>query len=250
MFEGSLLAVDVGGGTQDILIWEPSQPLENAVKMVLPAPTQILARKIRGLTKLGQPLFLRGRLMGGGAVTQAVRRHLAQGLPVYATPQVAYTLSDRLDLVQEWGVTLTEAPPAEAPTLTLGDVDVDSPRRVLAAYGVPFPTHYAVAVQDHGFHPEGSNRRFRFRYWENFLQQGGELAALAYRSPPFFHPDVGRGRNLARGLVDGYLHRGGAGGAARSPGPGAPASGPHGGESGQCPYLRGSGAGGPFAGDL
>jgi uncharacterized protein (DUF1786 family) len=186
MFEGSLLAVDVGGGTQDILIWEPGQALENAVKMVLPAPTQILARKIRDLTKLGQPLFLRGRLMGGGAVTQAVRRHLAQGLPVYATPQVAYTLSDRLELVQEWGVTLTEAPPAEALSLTLGDVDVDSLRRVLAAYGVPFPTHYAVAVQDHGFYPEGSNRRFRFRYWENFLQQGGELAALAYRQPPGF----------------------------------------------------------------
>lgn len=184
MFEGSLLALDVGGGTQDILIWEPGQPLENAVKMVLPAPTQILSRRVGRLTAQGRPIFLTGRLMGGGAVTQAVRRHLAQGLPVYATSQAAFTLNDRLELVQAWGVTLTEAPPAEAATLTLGDVDLDNLRGVLAAYEVPFPRHFAVAVQDHGFHPEGSNRRFRFQYWENFLQQGGKLADLAFRQPP------------------------------------------------------------------
>ena len=29
----SLLALDVGAGTQDLLIWEPGQALENAVKM-------------------------------------------------------------------------------------------------------------------------------------------------------------------------------------------------------------------------
>jgi hypothetical protein len=28
------------------------------------------------------------------------------------------------------------------------------------------------------------NRRFRFQYWENFLQQGGKLADLAFRQPP------------------------------------------------------------------
>ncbi len=50
MFDGSLMALDVGGGTQDLFIWEPGQPVENAVKMVLPAPTQILARRIGRLT--------------------------------------------------------------------------------------------------------------------------------------------------------------------------------------------------------
>ena len=71
MFKGSLMAVDVGGGTQDIFIWEPGQTVENGVKLVLPAPTQVLARRIKRLTAQGQPIFLQGRVMGGGAVTQA-----------------------------------------------------------------------------------------------------------------------------------------------------------------------------------
>ena len=85
MFEGSIMALDVGGGTQDLFIWEPGQAVENAVKMVLPAPTQILARRLGRLSEEGRPIYLQGRMMGGGAVTQAVRRHLARGLPVYAT---------------------------------------------------------------------------------------------------------------------------------------------------------------------
>jgi uncharacterized protein (DUF1786 family) len=184
MFEGSLMAVDVGGGTQDIFIWEAGQTVENGVKLVLPAPTQVLARRLQRLTAQGQPIFLTGRVMGGGAVTQAVRRHLGQGLPVYATSQAAFTFSDRLETAQAWGVVLTESPPPEAVPVTLGDVEVDSLRQALAAFEVPFPRHFAVAVQDHGFHPQGSNRRFRFQGWENFLEQGGRLADLASRRPP------------------------------------------------------------------
>jgi len=186
MPEGGLLAVDVGGGTQDLIIWQPGQPVENAVKMVLPAPTQVLARRIGRLTAAGRPLFLGGRLMGGGAVSQAVRRHLAQHLPVYATRQAALTLSDRLEAVQQWGVRLVEEAPGDAATITLGDVDVEGLQRTLAAFEVAFPSRFAVAVQDHGFYPEGSNRRFRFQFWEGFLARGGRLRDLAFREPPPF----------------------------------------------------------------
>jgi uncharacterized protein (DUF1786 family) len=184
MSEGSLLAIDVGGGTQDIFIWEPGQAVENGVKLVMPAPTQILARRIRHLTAQGQPIFLHGLVMGGGAVTGAVRFHLGHGLPVYATQQAAFTFSDRLEVVEDWGVVLTDTPPNGAVALRLGDVDVEALRQTLAAFEVPFPEHFAVAVQDHGFHPQGSNRRFRFQCWENFLAQGGKLTDLAYRQPP------------------------------------------------------------------
>jgi uncharacterized protein (DUF1786 family) len=186
MFEGTLMALDVGGGTQDLFLWEAGQAVENAVKMVLPAPTQVLARRLRRLTAQGRPVFLNGRLMGGGALTQAVRRHLAQGLPVYATPEAALTLSDRLEVVQQWGVILTPTAPPQAEALLLGDVDVEGLRHLLTAFEVPFPSHFAVAVQDHGFYPQGSNRRFRFQYWEDFLGQGGRLQDLAFREPPPF----------------------------------------------------------------
>lgn len=184
MFEGSLLAIDVGGGTQDLFLWEPGQTVENAVKMVLPAPTRVLARRLEKLTAQGQAVFLNGRVMGGGPLTGAVRRHLARGLPLSASTQAALTLSDRLPEVQQWGVVLTDAPPPDTAVLTLGDVGLDALAQVFNAFEVPFPSHFAVAVQDHGFDPQGSNRRFRFEYWEDFLSRGGLLADLAFREVP------------------------------------------------------------------
>jgi uncharacterized protein (DUF1786 family) len=184
MSDGPLLAVDVGGGTQDTFLWEPGQTVENAVKMVLPAPTQIVARRVRRYTIERLPIFLTGRLMGGGSVTSAVRRHLAQGLAVYASPAAALTLHDNIDNVAQWGVSCTENPPPEAAPLVLGDVDLEALRAVLSAYEVPFPTRFAVAVQDHGFSPHASNREFRFQQWREMLARGGRLSDLAFREPP------------------------------------------------------------------
>ena len=184
MPEGSLWAVDIGGGTQDIFLWEPGQAVENSLKLVLPAPTRILARRLQRLTAAGQPVFLGGRLMGGGAIGQAVRRHLAAGLKVYATPQAALTLHDNPEMVGRWGVELREAAPPGVAAIDLGDVDPAGIRALLSTWEVPYPQGFAVAVQDHGYSPLASNRRFRFQHWENFLAGGGKLIDLAYRQPP------------------------------------------------------------------
>ncbi len=184
MSEGLLLAVDVGGGTQDLFLWEPGQSVENAVKIVLPAPTQVAARRLRRYTAAGRPIFLTGRLMGGGPISGAVRRHLAQGLPVFAEPQAALTLHDNIEIIQKWGVTITETPPPEAVPVVLGDMDLEALKNLLSAYEVPFPTRFAVAVQDHGFSPHASNREFRFQQWREVLDRGGRLADLAFREPP------------------------------------------------------------------
>lgn len=183
MLEGSLFALDVGGGTQDLLIWEPGQLVENAVKLVLPSPTRIVARRLEALTAAGRPVFLTGRQMGGGALVMAVRRHLERGLKIYARPAAAVTLHDNLKRVASWGVVLTDQPPPEAVPLALGDVDLEAWQDLCRRFGVDWPRHFAVAVQDHGFNPEGSNRRFRFQHWEAFLAQGGRLKDLATFQP-------------------------------------------------------------------
>jgi uncharacterized protein (DUF1786 family) len=184
MAEGPLLAVDVGGGTQDLFLWEPGQSVENAVKLVLPAPTQIAARRLTRYTAEGRAVFLSGRLMGGGPITSAVRRHLAQGLPVYASPPAALTLHDNLDIIQQWGVSFTDNPPRGAAPLVLGDVDLEALNTVLTTFEVPCPTRFAVAVQDHGFSPHASNREFRFQQWREVLARGGRLVDLAFQEPP------------------------------------------------------------------
>ena len=181
-----ILAIDVGAGTQDILLWEAGQPVENNVKLVLPSWTTILARHVKRATQEGRPVFLTGNLMGGGPLVSAMKRHLKAGYPVYATPRAALTIRDNLDQVRALGYTLVEEPQDVPHLLTLRtrDVDLEALTVALAPFGVTVPEAVAVAVQDHGECLVGSNRKFRFQLWREFVEQGGEMLGLAYREPP------------------------------------------------------------------
>ena len=184
-----ILAIDVGAGTQDVLLWEADQPAENSIKLVLPSWTTVLARWVRRATVEGQPVFLTGNLMGGGPIVSAMKRHLRAGYPVYATPRAALTIRDNLDQVRERGYTILaegEEPP-DAPDLVVlrtRDVDLDVLASALAPFGMTLPETVAIAVQDHGQCMEGSNRKFRFQLWRQFVEQGGRMVDLAYRRPP------------------------------------------------------------------
>ena len=181
-----ILAIDVGAGTQDILLWEAGQPMENNVKLVLPSWTTVLARRVRQATQEGRPVFLTGNLMGGGPLVSATKRHLRAGYPVYVTPRSALTVRDNLDQVRERGYTIVAEPPGLPNLLTLRtrDVDPDALAGALAPFGVTVPETVAVAVQDHGECLEGSNRKFRFQLWREFVEGGGQMLDLAYREPP------------------------------------------------------------------
>ncbi|WP_448384214.1 DUF1786 domain-containing protein [Desulfosoma sp.] len=181
-----VLAVDIGGGTQDILCWFEGQLVENAAKMVMPSPTLLVAHELRTLRQAGHDVVLVGRTMGGGPCTHEVRRHLEAGLKVYALPEAALTFHDDLERVQAMGVIVTEFPPEGMPKVVLRDLDVERIGRALALFHLPVPDTVAVAVQDHGFSPKESNRLFRFRYWRDFLARGGDLKALAQDPPAPF----------------------------------------------------------------
>ncbi len=179
-----ILAIDIGGGTQDILLYEEGKPMENCVQMILPSPTQIVAQKIFRATAAGENIFLTGNTMGGGPSSLAVEKHLQAGFKVYATPLAALTLHDNLLEVRKRGIRITAIPSKDSMTIHLGDVDLSSLRKALRPFQVKLPQTYAIAVQDHGFNPQGSNRRFRFHYWKKFILSGGHLQNLIYRHPP------------------------------------------------------------------
>jgi uncharacterized protein (DUF1786 family) len=179
-----LLAADVGAGTQDILLYQESVPLEGSTKMVLPSRTVIVAERINRARLAGRDVFLRGPTMGGGATTAAVRWHLAAGLKVYATPTAAATINDNLERVASSGVIIQEEAPAQAEVILTGDIDVPALRWAFEAFDLALPGEAAVAVQDHGFSPERSNRLVRFEHLTKAIRSGGTLEAFAYREPP------------------------------------------------------------------
>ncbi len=184
----SILAVDIGAGTQDILLYEEGKPVENCTKMVLPSQTSIMAGRVIRATAAGKDLFLSGHLMGGGPLVRALKQHLSVGLKVYALPSAAKTIRDDLSQVEAMGVQIVrERPAGDCLELTLRDLDLESLGRALAFFDVPLPDVVAVAVQDHGEAIGKSNRRFRFEHWERFLEAGGRLDGLIYGEnvPPY-----------------------------------------------------------------
>ena len=179
----SLLALDIGGGTQDIFYWRADEKFENCPKLVLPSPTRVLAAKTAEITAKGLPLHLEGHLMGGGAVSRAVYDHLEKGLGVTATEQAALTFSDDLEKVRAMGIKLGQ-PDEGAVSLCLGDVMLEELSSLWRFCMVPPPEMTAVAVCDHGHSPGYSNRKFRFGLWKKFLESGGALDSLIGETAP------------------------------------------------------------------
>ncbi len=179
-----MIAIDVGAGTQDILIYEPAKPYENLVKLVLPSQTQIVGRRIRAATDAGVPIHLSGTVMGGGASSDAIKAHLEAGLRVTATPSAARTMHNDLARVEALGIELRDEPPAEARTIELADIDPTALRKGLEAFGVELPSSAAVAVQDHGYRPGSGNNEVRFEYLQSLIADGGRLESMVFDTPP------------------------------------------------------------------
>ncbi len=186
----SLIAVDVGTGTQDILIYEERGEIENAVKLVLPTPTKVFAGRVRRAAKTGRPVSLTGYTMGGGPLGRAVQLVIAGGTEVYATRAAALTLHDNLEKVAEMGVRVDEEPPEDAVELVLGDWMGAELAAALEPFGVEVPKKRLIAVQDHGFSPVMSNRKFRFLQMTEMLDAGGWDVYSLVHDPPT--PDMTR----------------------------------------------------------
>ena len=169
-----ILAVDVGTGTQDILLFDSEREIENCFKLVMPSPTALVANRIRAATANRQSVVLSGVMMGGGPCAWAAEAHTKAQLPLYATPDAARTFNDELDVVEkQMGIKLVGEDEAAAlakredvTAIRMRDVDLDAIRTAFAAFGVSLePDALALAVFDHGNAPPGySDRQFRFDY--------------------------------------------------------------------------------------
>ena len=179
-----MLAIDVGAGTQDVLLYDPAREPENCLKLVLPSQTQIVGARVRAATEAGVPVHLTGVLMGGGASTDAMRDHLAAGYALSATEEAARTIHNDLDRVRALGVQIRNDAPSGAVVIKTADVDLDTLAGALAPFGITLPQTVAIAVQDHGYRPGSGNNEVRFEYLQGLLAGGGDLRRMVYTEPP------------------------------------------------------------------
>jgi len=179
-----ILAIDVGTGTQDVLVFEAGTLVENAVQLVMPSPTALVAQRVKEATADRVDLVLTGVTMGGGPDHWAVEAHLKAGLRVYATEDAARTFDDDLDRVAAMGIRIVDGPngAGDARPLALRDVYTAELMTALGAFGVSTAFDaVAVAVFDHGAAPPGvSDRRFRFDYLREQVDRGIGLTGFGF----------------------------------------------------------------------
>ncbi len=178
----NIFTLDVGAGTQDFFLYNPQENLRNCIKMVLPSPTKLVANKVRECTSSGEDIVFTGFTMGGGPVTKAVKDHLNAGLNVYAEEKAALTFSDDLNKVKNMGVQLVGSPDdSDACQIKLRDFDFQFYSHLLQEVKEKADV-YVVAVQDHGFSPHESNRKFRFKKLEEVMSRSGYIHSFLFPS--------------------------------------------------------------------
>lgn len=185
-----ILAIDVGTGTQDILLFESGKPIENCFKMVMPSPTVIIAERIKAATALKQPLLLTGVTMGGGPCHWAARDHALAGNTVIVTPTAGRTFDDDLQMVEQMGFRIVEEDKTadllvqipELVHIELQDFNAQAIIQGFQAFDVdPHVDALAIAAFDHGAAPPGiSDRRFRFDFIEKTVRSDPQPSAFAY----------------------------------------------------------------------
>ena len=74
-----ILAIDIGAGTQDILLFDPRQKTENCISLVLPTPSKFFAEKLKTIEG---HIHIHGDTIGGGSLGRAILHHLQKGYRV------------------------------------------------------------------------------------------------------------------------------------------------------------------------
>jgi len=179
-----ILAVDIGAGTEDILLFDSRKRLENCIKLVLPSPSLLLAERVSRQATPGE-LFVSGHTVGGGPFSRALKKYLASGGRLLMSPAAAYSIRNNLEEVTSMGVELAdEPPPAFAGAVMEADeLDLGPLTRLLqsAGEGLEDLDAAVVAVQDHGTYARGeSNRKTRLRHMQQRLKLSRHTADLSY----------------------------------------------------------------------
>ena len=183
-----ILAIDIGAGTQDILLYDSEKNIENNIKLVFPSPTQIFAKKIKKVTEKRKDLVICGETIGGGAFTKAIKNHIKTGNKVYMNINTALSIRNKIEEVKALGVNVfsdieTVDHLSKTEHINLHEVFLEEIFSILSKVEEKFSDieTIAVAVLDHGKAPPGiSDRKFRIRLIEKILHDSPYPWTLAF----------------------------------------------------------------------
>jgi len=166
-----ILAVDIGAGTQDILLFDSQKKIENCISFVLPTPNKIFAEKLKAIEN---HVYIHGDTIGGGSLGRAILRHIQKRYRVVMDESAAYSIRNDLDEVRSMGIEVGDKPETDHfEELEIREINLSLFERFLSNFGEDLQADViALAVQDHGVSPKGvSDRAFRFENMERMLRK-------------------------------------------------------------------------------
>jgi uncharacterized protein (DUF1786 family) len=184
-----ILAIDIGAGTQDILLFDSKKKIENCISLVLPTPSKFIAEKMKTLEG---DLFIDGDTIGGGSLIRAILGHLQKGYRVGMEASAAYSIRNDLDEVKSMGMEVGKKPGFDQfQRLEIKEVDLPILKHFLSNFGEDLEVDViAIAVQDHGVAPKGvSDRAFRFAQMEAMLRKDRRPETFCFTEdaiPPYY----------------------------------------------------------------
>jgi uncharacterized protein (DUF1786 family) len=157
-----ILAIDVGTGTQDIMIYDTEKELENSIKLVLPSPHLYISQQIR---ETENDIYFTGEIMGGGKIKKSLLEHMEKGYNVVMEPTCAKTIRDNIEQVKSLGIEIADENKdyTDYTKIKLGDINIKKLSEFLLGYDLDLDfDEIAIAVQDHGYNENMGDRDFRF----------------------------------------------------------------------------------------
>lgn len=157
-----ILSIDIGKGTQDIMVYDSEKEIENSIKLVLPSP-HIYIGQI--MSEIENDIYFKGEIMGGGNLKKRILEHMNKGYKVVMEEKCARTIRDKIKEVEALGIEIAdeEKEYCNYTKVTLGDIDITKLAEFLLGYDLNFDfDKIAIAVQDHGYNENMGDRDFRF----------------------------------------------------------------------------------------
>ncbi|MHA1714384.1 MAG: DUF1786 family protein [Promethearchaeota archaeon] len=187
-----IIALDIGFGTEDILIYDSKKrSMESMNKMVVDSPSMRYARIIRNSIGHHDTIFIYGKTIGGGAIVAAIKDAIANHMTVIMTETAAKTIRNNLEIARKLGVKVI--PDTESDDysnrrnlleLELKEINRLELMKFFNIFNINIDdlSAIAVAVQDHGVPDINvSQRKFRFEHFRQILSKGGRAVDFTMR---------------------------------------------------------------------
>ncbi|CAK7028638.1 MAG: hypothetical protein DELT_02684 [Desulfovibrio sp.] len=149
-----MLCIDIHTVTQSVLFPRSAQNIADMTRMVLPAPSKVLARRIMDATEKRRDVFLAGPFMGR-AFLPALFSHLRQGCRAGMNETNALALFGSAQEARNAGVEILAACPDGYAFIPMGDADTAFWQGFCRMLGMNEPGVMLIAVPEPGAHAEG-----------------------------------------------------------------------------------------------